>query len=165
MPLFGKEKIRIPVSVITDADPSEVVEGKTRALYPNLGDTVPVSDNTQKMLKLTDECVQVFHGLKTLEYDLALYESNRAVMIKALKSLHPRIGEEVEKSVNDATDNSAKAKALFSGMFERDGGNVSKGRFGQALAQELLESSVGCTVPIYIRQAIEHVCGGKATQP
>lgn len=165
MPLFGKDRIRIPVSVITDADPSEEVDGKIRALYPKLGDTVAVSDNTQAMLKLADEWVQVFHGLKTLEYDLALYESNRAVMIKTLKSLHPRIGAAVESSVNDATDDAAKAKALFSGMFERDSGNVSKGRFGQALAQALLESGVGCDVPAYIRHAIEHVCGGNATQP
>jgi putative ATP-dependent endonuclease of the OLD family len=165
MPLFGNQKIRIPVAVITDADPSEEVDGTTIATYPKSGDTVQVSDNAKAMLKLADECVRVFHGLKTLEYDLALFESNRAVMIRTLKSLHPRIGAEIEESVNDATDDAAKAKVLFSGMFERDSGNVSKGRFGQALAQELLESDVACDVPTYISQAIEHVCGANATQP
>jgi putative ATP-dependent endonuclease of OLD family len=64
----------------------------------------------------------------------------------------------VEISVIAATDDAAKAKALFSGMFERSSGNVSKGRFGQALAQELSDPSVGCDVPPYIKKAIEHVC-------
>jgi putative ATP-dependent endonuclease of OLD family len=161
LPLFGKGKICIPVAVITDADPSEEVGGKTQALYLKSGDTVPVSDNTQAMLKLTDEFVGVFHGLKTLEYDLALYESNRTAILKTLKLLHPRIGIEVETSVMAATDDAAKAKALFSGMFERSSGNVSKGRFGQALAQELSDASVACDVPPYIQKAIEHVCAAE----
>ncbi len=159
LPLFGKGRICIPVAVITDPDPSEEVGGKTQALYPKSGDTVPVSDNTQAMLKLTDEFVGVFHGLKTFEYDLALYESNRTAMLKTLKLLHPKIGVEVEKSVIAAADDAAKAKALFSGMFERSSGNVSKGRFGQSLAQELSDANVGCDVPPYIQRAIEHVCG------
>jgi putative ATP-dependent endonuclease of OLD family len=161
LPLFGKGRICIPVAVITDADPSEEVGGKTQPLYPKFGDAVLVSDNTQAMLKLTDEFVGVFHGLKTLEYDLALYESNRTAMLKTLKLLHPKIGAEVEASVIAATDDAGKAKALFSGMFERSSGNVSKGRFGQALAQELSDPSVGCDVPPYIQNAIEHVCGAE----
>ena len=96
LPLFGKRRICIPVAIITDGDLSEEVGGKTQALYPKSSDTVPVSDNTQAMLKLCDEFVGVFHGLKTLEYDLALYESSRVAMIKTLKLLHPKIGVEVE---------------------------------------------------------------------
>ena len=158
LPLFGKGRLCIPVAVITDADPTEEVAGKTQALYPKTGDTVPVSDNTKAMLKHNDEFVGVFHGLKTLEYDLALYESNRTTMLKTLKLLHPKIGVEVETSVNAATDDAAKARALFSGIFERSSGNVSKGRFGQALAQELSDAGVACDVPPYIQKAIEHVC-------
>lgn len=82
-------------------------------------------------------------------------------MLKTLKVLHPKIGIEVETSVIAATDDAAKAKALFSGMFERSSGNVSKGRFGQALAQELSDASVACDVPPYIQKAIEHVCGAE----
>ena len=159
LPLFGKGRICIPVAVITDADPSEDVGGKAQALYPKSGEAIQVSDNTQAMLKLSDEFVGVFHGVKTLEYDLALYASNRTAMLKTLKLLHPKIGIEVEASVVAATDDAAKAKALFSGMFERSSNNVSKGRFGQALAQELSDSGTACDVPPYIRKAIEHVCG------
>jgi putative ATP-dependent endonuclease of OLD family len=161
MPLFGRDKISIPVSVVTDADPTEDDGGTTKPAYPQLGETVVVSVNTRSMLKLADEFVHVFHGLKTLEYDLALYEANRKVMIKTLKALHPKIGADLEIAVNEATNNEGKAKVLFCGMFERACGNVSKGRFGQALAQELLESNAECEIPTYIKEAIEHVCGGR----
>lgn len=160
MPLFGKDRIRIPVSVITDADPSVEVDGKTESLYPKLGDITEVSANTAAMLALQDDFVKVFHGLKTLEYDLALHEANRSLMLKTLRTLHPRIGADVDSEVSSATDHAAKAKALFRGMFERKSGNVSKGRFAQALAQELLEAQGKCDVPDYIRLAFEHVCGG-----
>lgn len=159
LPLFGKDKICIPVAVITDADPTQEIDGKATALYPAMGETIKVSDNTAAMLKLRDDFIGVFHGVKTLEYDLALYESNRIVMLKTLRQLHPKIAVEVEKAVNDAGDNRAKARALFCGMFERECNNVQKGRFGQALAQELLETGTACEIPDYIKQAIEHVCG------
>jgi putative ATP-dependent endonuclease of OLD family len=164
LPLFGKDKIRIPVAVVTDADPTVEVDGKTVALYPKMGATVVVSDNTAAMLKCKDDFIGVFHGVKTLEYDLALYESNRNVMLKTLKALHPKVGAEVEKAVNEASDDAAKAKALFCGMFERGCNNVQKGRFGQALAQELLEANTNCDVPEYIKVAIAHVCGGATSQ-
>jgi putative ATP-dependent endonuclease of OLD family len=158
LPLFGKDKIRIPVAVVTDADPSEEVEEKIVAVYPRLDDVVIVSDTTAAMLKCTDEFVGVFHGKKTLEYDLALFESNRTAMLKTLKGLHPKIAEDVKKAVDAAPDAASKAKALFCGMFERNCNNVQKGRFGQALAQELLDSTSKCDIPDYIKRAIEHVC-------
>ncbi len=164
LPLFGDNRIRIPVAVVTDADPSDEADGNSTAVYPKMGDIVTVSDNTASMLKHKDEFIGVFHGLKTLEYDLALYESNRIVMLKTLKTLHPKIGSEVEIAVNVASDDAAKAKALFCGMFERNCNNVQKGRFGQALAQELLDANANCNVPEYIKQAIEHVCGGTVSQ-
>jgi putative ATP-dependent endonuclease of OLD family len=164
LPLFGKDKIGIRIAVITDADPTAQIDGKTVAVYPKLGDSVTVSDNTSAMLKYKDDFIGVFHGIKTFEYDLALYESNRSIMLKTLKAIHPKIGSEVEIAVNKASDNAAKAKALFCGMFERDCNNVQKGRFGQALAQELLESDSNCDVPEYIKLAIAHVCGGSASQ-
>ena len=52
----------------------------------------------------------------------------------------------------------AKARALFTGMFERKQNNVQKGRFGQALAQAFSEPGAACVVPEYIRAAIVHAC-------
>lgn len=159
LPLFGEKALKIPVSVITDADPVDTpADGsEPKALYPSAGDVVKVSDNTAKMKEGEDSLVKIFHGVKTLEYDLALHADNRSAMLKTLKELHPKIGEAVEASVNAATGDAERARLLFSGMFERTQNNVQKGWFGQALAQVLADGA-SCVVPKYIRQAIEHVC-------
>lgn len=159
MPLFGEKALKIPVAIITDADPmSQPTNGsKPQALYPALNEAITVSDNTAKMKASENTVVKVFHGVKTLEYDLALHADNRAAMLKALKELHPQIGESLEAAVAVAGGDAAKAKMLFKGMFEREQNNVQKGRFGQALAQVLAEG-VACTVPDYILNAIKHAC-------
>ncbi|WP_372786309.1 ATP-dependent endonuclease [Phenylobacterium sp.] len=160
LPLFGEKALKIPVAVITDADPEgEASEGgKTAPLYPALGDVVAVSANTAKMKKQEDSLVGVFHGVKTFEYDLALRAKNRTAMIAALKELHPQIGLTVEADVAKAADDAGAARALFSGMFEREQNNVQKGRYGQALAQAFLAVGAECEVPDYIRDAVAHVC-------
>lgn len=159
LPLFGEKALKVPVAVITDADPVDEPEGdgEPQAIYPKPGDAVKVSDNTAKMKNGEDAFVKVFHGLKTFEYDLALYADNRAAMLKALKELHPKIAETVASAVEAAEGDAAKARALFSGMFERPQNNVQKGRFGQALAQVIADGA-GCVVPDYIRGAIAHAC-------
>ncbi len=43
------------------------------------------------MKALEDKFVQVRHGVKTLEYDLALYADNRDAMLKALAEMHRRL--------------------------------------------------------------------------
>lgn len=159
LPLFGEAALKIPVAVITDADPVDEPEGggEPQAVYPAPGDVVKVSNNTAKMKEAEDSIVRVFHGLKTLEYDLALHADNRAAMLTSLAELHPKIGEAVAASVEAAVGDAAKARALFSGMFERRQNNVQKGRFGQALAQVFADGAA-CVVPEYIRQAIAHAC-------
>lgn len=210
LPLFGEKGLRIPVSIITDADPfdeeevsepagaerpdeeiqedllaeaayldeADVEDGdeaeqladvgdepkkkkKLKAAYPGLGDAVRISSNTLKMKESEDLFVKVHHGVKTLEYDLALLAENREAMLKALAELHPRISVALRKIVDGAPDNTAKAKALFCGMFERKdtSSNVQKGRFGQALAEQITVTP-GCKVPEYLEQAIRHVCRG-----
>jgi putative ATP-dependent endonuclease of OLD family len=161
LPLFGENALKIPVALITDADPSGVVVPGQPAqpLYPALGAAVQVSDNTANMLELQDRYVRVFHGVKTLEYDLALHPNNRTAMLSALAEFHPQIAEGLEGVVNVAPDDAAKARALFCGMFERPSTqkNVQKGRFGQSLAYVIGEGAA-CEVPPYILDAIAHVC-------
>lgn len=205
LPLFGEKGLRIPVSVITDADPFDEIEihgdvqgalnettiedllaeasyleevgvsedeelaeaeakkkrVKRSEVYPSLGDKVRISSNTAKMKGAEDTFVKVFHGLKTLEYDLALLEENRKVMLAALSDPHPRIATALGKIVNAQPDNTAKAKELFCGMFERkdSSSNVQKGRYAQALAEHIAKEP-GCKVPEYLEQAIRHVCKG-----
>lgn len=159
LPLFGEKALKIPVAVITDADPVDEPAGdeEPQAVYPAPGDAVKVSDNTAKMKEREDVFVKIFHGLKTLEYDLALHADNRTAMLTALKELHPKIGQTVTAAVDAAEGDAAKARALFSGMFERPQNNVQKGRFGQAFAQVLADGAA-CVVPDYIREAIAHTC-------
>lgn len=159
LPLFGEKALKIPVALITDADPvNEPADGnEPQTLYPKADDLVKVSDNTAKMKKLEDKFIKVCHGVKTLEYDLALHEDNRTAMLAALKEIHPKVGAGVQATVDAAIGDAEKARALFCGMFERKQNNVQKGRFGQALAQ-VFEDGAACVVPTYIRDAIEHAC-------
>lgn len=204
LPLFGEQGLRIPVAVVTDADPFEEEELEAKAeirqdeeeidnilaeaayqeetddpyneeradddgkkkkvkrkeVYPSLGDQVRLSSNTLKMLKLEDQFVKIFHGVKTLEYDLALIGANRDPMLTALADPHPMISKALRKFVDLQPDNTAKAKALFCGMFERkDNGNIQKGRFAQALAEEISKEN-NFQVPDYLKKAIQHVCQG-----
>lgn len=160
LPLFGNKALKIPVAVLTDADPvDEPADGsEPQALYPAPGDVIQVSDNTAKMKESADEFVKICHGLKTFEYDLALHADNRTAMMKALKELHPKIAVKVQAEVDAAIGDAAKARALFVGMFERKQNNVQKGRFGQALAQVFSEPGTACAVPEYIYAAIVHAC-------
>ena len=165
LPLFGANALKIPVAIITDADPAAVAadDNEPAPMYPALGDVVQVSANTASMKESEDSFVKVFHGLKTLEYDLALHAENRAAMLTALRELHPRIGEAVAAEVDAAHGDAAKARALFRGMFERPQNNVQKGRFGQALAQVFADGAV-CVVPEYISNAIDHACQARTTE-
>jgi putative ATP-dependent endonuclease of OLD family len=180
LPLFGEKGLKIPVALITDADPpaqaaeanehhgngddigededeEEDKDKKFTAVYPALGQEVQVSSNTEKMKGLEDRYVKVFHGVKTLEYDLALHAKNREAMLTALADPHPKIAKGLSKLVEAEQENTNKARVLFCGMFERSQNNVQKGRFGQALAQVISEG-VEFQVPPYILRAVEHAC-------
>ena len=82
-------------------------------VYPALGDQVRLSANTIKMKNLEDNFVKVFHGLKTLEYDLALIEANRDPMLTALADPHPKISKALRNIVDAQPDNTAKPKCCF----------------------------------------------------
>jgi len=160
LPLFGKAALKIPVSVITDADPQKVATpgGEPAVHYPGLNETITVSDNTKAMKALEDDFVKVFHGVKTFEYDLALHEKNRVVMLAALKNIHPKIGAALETTVSGKPDDTAKAHAMFKGMFERTENNVQKGRFAQALTTQIVDEKQDVKVPDYIVDAVKHAC-------
>lgn len=160
MPLFGETAIKVPVSVITDADPQDIVDGQGKKAphYPKAGDTITLSDNTASMKAREDAFVKVFYGLKTFEYDFALSSKNRAAMLAGLKEIHPGIGADVQILVDAAADDRAKAEALFRGMFERVSNNVQKGKFAQALAAKITDDQMDVDVPGYIVEAVKHAC-------
>ena len=166
LPLLGEKGLPIPVSVITDADPGKEKLGEeeeAQSVYPELGEEVEVSSNTKSLKdKYEDSLVRIFYGLKTLEYDLALYEENREVMLSALSEIHPTISKNLREEVGKVATDREKAKIIFSGMFERGKGlaNVQKGRFAQELAYQIGTDSVKFKVPNYIERAVFHVCKG-----
>lgn len=166
LPIFGEGALPIPVVAITDADPvADPDQDDAEPIYPSLGDVVNLSDNTKSMLKYEDNLVKIFYGVKTLEYDLALHDDNRRVMIATLIEMHPTIGKALQVQVDSATTDQEKAKILFKGMFERGGNkkNIQKGRYGQALAGSIskLEPTEKFVVPEYIGKAIKYVCDYK----
>lgn len=163
LPLFGKSALKVPVAAITDADPFLKETGGDDeehqvAHYPAPGDAIELSDNAKSMKKCEDDYVKVFHGLKTFEYDFALNEKNRTAMLMALKDIHPKIGDALEKVVEMEQGDAAKAKALFKGMFERKENNVQKGKFAQALAACIEDEKLEIVVPEYITLAVNHAC-------
>lgn len=163
LPLFGDSGLPIPVSVITDGDPAKEDDGSGDnkvAVYPSLADDIQISATTQSLKDKSDGFISVFHGVKTLEYDLALYDGNCDVMLNALDDTNPGIAKDLRALVEAVSTNQEKAKTLFCGMFERREGlqNIQKGRFAQALAYQLSLDEVEFTVPDYITDAIKHVC-------
>ncbi|MES2256472.1 MAG: ATP-dependent endonuclease [Pseudomonadota bacterium] len=158
MPLFGKSAIKIPVAILTDADPAAAeVEGEDPvAVYPKADEAVEPSDNAVSMKKREDEFVKIFYGVKTFEYDFALHKENRLVMLDTLEELHPRIGKALRIEVEGAAGDAAAAKVLFKGLFERKENNVQKGRFAQALAARIEDDNVAVVIPPYILSAIGH---------
>lgn len=159
MPLFGGDAIKVPVSVLTDADPQKVLggDGNLVAQYPKLGAAISLSANASAMKKLEDNYVKVFCGVKTFEYDFALHEMNRIAMVSALKDIHPIIGAALEREIAAVTEDAQKARLLFKGMFERSENNVQKGRFAQALAAKIEDDNLDVVVPEYIVNAVKHV--------
>ncbi|ESW80851.1 ATP-dependent endonuclease [Mesorhizobium sp. LSJC285A00] len=159
MPLFGKDAIKIPVAVITDADPQIAgADGKMEAHYPGPDEAIAVSANTASMQAMQDNLVRVFCGKKTFEYDFALVDKNREAMLAALEEIHPGIGKDLRAVVNGELTDHGKATALFKGMFERPTNNVQKGKFAQALAAKIVENKLDVAVPLYIEEAVKHAC-------
>ncbi|MGR3271768.1 DUF2813 domain-containing protein [Thalassococcus profundi] len=161
MPLFGETAIKIPVAIITDADPVITdEEGNKQPHYPSANEAITISSNTALMKGQEDKFVKVFHGQKTFEYDLGLHEKNRMPMLLALKDLHPQIGTDLEIEVASKADDRDRAMALFSGMFERSKGkaNIQKGAFAQALAAQIENNCLEIEIPKYISDAVMHAC-------
>lgn len=159
MPLFGEAAIKIPVALLTDADPVIAdAEGNNQPHYPTATENIAISSNTAAMKGHEDAFVKVFHGKKTFEYDFALHEKNRTAMLAALKELHPVIGAALETEVASKGSDRDKAMALFRGMFERPSNNIQKGAFAQALAAQIEDSNLEIEIPTYIRDAVMHAC-------
>jgi putative ATP-dependent endonuclease of the OLD family len=152
LPLFGEDALNIRVALLTDADPSVIK-------FPQLTDALELSGTAKGLEAAKSKWVAPFFAQKTLEYDIALQAANHAVMLAALKDIHPTIGKELEAKVMSAHEDE-RAKLIFCGLFERDeGAAVQKGRYSQALAAAIAEDAATVEVPPYIRAALDYIVG------
>lgn len=152
MPLFGKNAMQIPVAVVTDADPPA-------ADFPDSTAALDLSANAKLLHELEDDFVKCFFAKKTLEYDLAFDASCRTHMLAAVTEMHPDIGAALKIKVDKAVGDSAKAKELFCGTFQRGDGKlkVQKGRFAQILAYAIATSNDPVELPMYLSEALTFV--------
>jgi putative ATP-dependent endonuclease of OLD family len=150
LPLFGENALQVPVAVVTDSDPFKI--------YPKPGEVHPKSAAAVAIEACADRYVKPFFAAKTLEYDLALTETNRNTMLMALADIHPGIAKDLRIEV-DAAVVEDRPMVLFKGMFERGDGKVKiqKGAFGQALAQSITSDGLDFDVPDYIKDALTFV--------
>ncbi len=145
-PLFGKDKIEIPVAIISDNDPT----------YDEGRETInEMSESAKKLNAIQDPHVKVFLSEITFEYELALPDGNLDTLIEVLiemghKTRARRAREIAEKKIS----NKDKAKEFHEYVFKK--GKVSKGRFAQTLLDTLSDNRP-FTVPNYIKDAINHV--------
>jgi putative ATP-dependent endonuclease of the OLD family len=152
MPLFGKDAMQIPVAVITDADPSADD-------FPEKNAPLQLSENAKLLQLNEDEFVKCFFAKKTLEYDLAFDSGCRTHMLAALKEMHPDIAKDLATEVDKAVGDSAKAKQLFCGAFQRGESRkkVQKGRFSQLFAYVISTSTDQIEVPAYLSDALKFI--------
>ena len=143
IPLFGEERLGVPVVILTDGD-AKKIGGAMSATAAGLSEQAAGIPN-----------LNVEMSERTFEHELARSEMLLPHMVSALKELHPIIGARLEGEL--ATPASAEEKATkFSDIFIEK--SVSKGRFAQELAGILTECNLDATaVPEYIRNALRHL--------
>ncbi len=150
LPLFGKDKLNLPVAILTDGD------DKTRSGTPSAA---------ASGLKANEESVpnlRVEYGEVTFEHELAKSSEILPHMLDAFEILHPIVGAKLKETTSFLGSDDEKADAFLEEFLRT---NVSKGRFAQELAGILEDTAIGeQAVPTYIRDALEYlgVIGDKA---
>lgn len=142
-PLFGTERLRIPVVILTDGDAKEI-GGK---ISPT---AVGLKALESEVPNLSIEMSEI-----TFEHELARSDAMLSHMISAFKALHPKKGATLELEVGALESADDKANSFLRAFLAS---KVSKGQF----AQELAGAIDGCdldsdAVPTYIRDGLTHL--------
>lgn len=148
IPLFGKNRLGLPVAILTDGDDADRI-GTPSATATGLKAKVAEIPN------LVVETSEI-----TFEHELARSAVLLPFMLEAFRILRPSLCAKLEPQIHKLNNDHAKAGVFFD-EFSRS--KVSKGEFAQELA-ELFENSlsnpgvdvlsIDC-VPRYIRAALE----------
>ncbi|MDQ7007697.1 MAG: AAA family ATPase, partial [Acidobacteriota bacterium] len=119
IPLFGKDRLGMPVVILSDGDASDI------------GEQPSSTAEGLKALEATVSNLRVELSTITFEHELARSAAMLPHMIAAFKELHPTIGASLETELAALATVEEKAKRFLEVFIEK---SVSKGRFAQELA-------------------------------
>ena len=143
IPLFGIERLGVPVVILTDGDAKEI-GGKTSATAARL-----------KALESDVPNLNVEMSEITFEHELARSAMLLPHMLSALKELHPNIGATLDAELATLATVEERATKFLDVFIAK---SVSKGRFAQELAGILAECNLEANaVPHYICNALRHL--------
>ena len=143
IPLFGLERLGVPVVILTDGDAKEI-GGEMSATAAGL-----------KALESDVPNLSVEMSEITFEHELARSDAILPHMIAAFKDLRPRRGATLEVDLAALESADDRANAFRSALLAS---KVSKGQFAQELAGAMDKCDLGPdAVPTYIRNALMHL--------
>ena len=143
IPLFGVERLGVPVVILTDGDAKEI-GGEMSATAAGL-----------KALESDVPNLSVEMSETTFEHELARSGSMLRHMITAFKELRPRRGATLELDLRALKSADDRANAFLSAFLAS---KVLKGQFAQELAGALDGCDLGPdAVPTYIRNALKRL--------
>lgn len=139
LPLFGPNKLGVPLAVITDGD-SNTVTGERSDVARAL-----------KALEGSIPTLRVEYCDITFEHELARNPQLLPFMLNAFEELHPIVGKALRLEINQAVSDDEKASVFYEKFKVTD---VSKGSFAQELSVLLDSPSLTrSAVPQYIQRA------------
>jgi putative ATP-dependent endonuclease of the OLD family len=145
IPLFGNNRIGLPVAILTDGD-------DIRKTGSPSATTSGLKTKEADISNLLVEYSQI-----TFEHELARSSVLLPFMLKAYESLHPINGATLKTTIATLANDEAKADA-FLNEFLRN--KTSKGKFAQELAGYIEEAATNIAaeaIPQYIRNAFLHL--------
>lgn len=136
LPLFGENRLVIPVAILTDGDAKNIGGA--------LSDTaIGLKANETEITNLRVEYSEI-----TFEHELARSPEILPLMLEAFETLHPIIGKTLRETIDLIISHDEKADAFLAEFLVK---KVSKGRFAQELASLLEDSGLqASSVPNYI---------------
>lgn len=143
IPLFGSDKLHIPIAILTDSDPSR-----------GTGD----SSATAQTLKAYESKIpnlKVELSAVTFEHQLARSPKLLPLMLDAYEAIHPNLGKKLREKLDGLAVDDLRAQAFYKEFKDSE---TSKGSFAQELAILLDAATLGpLDVPEYIRKALVHL--------
>jgi putative ATP-dependent endonuclease of OLD family len=141
LPLFGKDKLRIPLAILADGD-AEAIGG------PPSGIATGLKAQESNIPNLHVECSEI-----TFEHELARASRLLPLMLDAFEVLHPVKVTELNSTLETLDTDDKRADAFYECFVAS---KTSKGRFAQELATLLDASGLGLdAVPKYIQGAFK----------